>query len=405
LKTLHKYLTGQVLASMLLTVAVFTFIFLLMNVLKDLLPLVMAGHLGLWLVIKGVALLTPFCVVFALPMGFITATLLVMGRLSADQELTAARAGGISLISLTFPLLLISLFCCALSAWFNMDLGPRSRVMFKRMMNSEVRNQLLASAIPEGQYIRDFPDYVLYTRKNEGGLLRDLTVYQMKEKTNIAVIFTAKTARFDPVTQIVNMTNVSSIYLTPHNNSITSSANLMPLELNESGTNSPEMQRPKHSDMTFLQLRQELREINDFNFSGAGANVPVDVAALARLGLTMQTNATPQDIAATLNDARQRQAQNAEEVRVLMNNQVSFAFACFGFTLVGIPLGVRVHRRETNIGVVIAIGLVAVYYAFLMLGNSLSNYPELHPHLIVWIPLFLFQIIGAGLLWRANRGI
>src|SRR5579871_5680030 len=74
LKTLHKYLVGQVVASLLLTVAVFAFILLLMKVLKDLLPLVLGGHVGLWLAGKSIGLLLPFCMVFALPMGFITAT-------------------------------------------------------------------------------------------------------------------------------------------------------------------------------------------------------------------------------------------------------------------------------------------------------------------------------------------
>jgi len=137
--------------------------------------------------------------------------------------------------------------------------------------------------------------------------------------------------------------------------------------------------------MTFLELRHELHELEKVNLT-PGTNSP------ASLKQQMQI-------------MRLQQKDLLEPVRVEMHREISFSFACFGFTLVGIPLGIRMHRRETNIGIAIALVLVVVYYAFIMLGESLSARPEFCPHLILWIPNFIFQAIGAVLLWRANRGI
>ena len=403
MKTLHKYITSQVLASLLLTVAVFAFVVLLLNVLKDVLPLLLGGHAPLWLATKAVGLLLPFACVYALPMGFITATLLVFGRFSADQELTAMRASGVSLLTLITPVLVLSLLGCGLSAWFNLNLGPRARVAFVSL-RSDLLHELANAQIPEGQMIYDFPGYMFYVGKNRDGNLEDVNIYRLQNETNWDVLVHAAHGQLHTdraLNQLVvdltdarvlnpNARVISAIEKVPFNFSLNAVTN--------------RTTKPKISDMTFGQLQQELAELRESTLAPAKVNSPATNNS-QRLSFSVPANVSPAQVAALFRDAKRIRDEQIGRVRVAMHREIAFSFACFGFTLVGIPLGIRVHRRETNIGMLLALALVAVYYGFTMVGESLSARPEFYPHLILWLPNFIFQAVGAVLLWRANRGI
>ena len=388
---------------MLLTVAVFTFVTVLLNVLHDVLPLLFERRLPLWLAAKAVVLLVPFGCIYALPMGMITATLLVFGRFSADHELTAARAGGISLISLILPVLLLSVLCCVLSAWFNMDLGPRSRVEFVKMKYDLVGGAL-AGEVPDGQLIHDFPGVALYVGKNNNGDLQDVTVYHLVNETNVDITMTAAHARLvkDGNELRADMTQAQIVWLAQNNRTANFSTYSYPLITNLAAVRTF---KPKVDDMTFLQLQQALYDNAAMFFSATHTNKAGGIIGFPGMNMTLATNATPQDIDKFLKTAERSRVVGAELIRVQMHRQIAMSFACFGFTLVGIPLGIRVHRRETNIGVLMALILVGIYYVFVMLGSSLASYPELRPHLIFWIPNFIFLVVGVVLLRRANRGI
>ena len=388
-KTLHKYLVCQVLASLLLSVAVFTFVLLIGNVLQQILALLINGQVHSGIVFEAIGLLIPFVWVYALPMGLLTATLLVFGRFSADQELTAARASGISLLSLVTPVLLLSLLCCGVSAWINMDLGPRCRVAYKDIL-FRARSELANMRFPEGHFIRDIPGYIFYVEKNRDGNLQNVMVVMLQNETNSSTSIHAPRGRletdFRDKQLMLRLFEARSVTLNGTHTSIGSSPELV-LNFNLNAVTN-RVSKPSISDMTFWQLRDELNDLEQ------------------RLSLPPSAGATPSsESQAQLREAEKQRENLTEPVRVEMNRQIAFSFACFSFTLIGIPLGIRVHRRETNIGVAMALVLVLIYYSFIVLGESLSVRPEFAPHLIFWVPNFIFQAVGAVLLWRANRGI
>jgi lipopolysaccharide export system permease protein len=386
MKTLHLYLTRQVLATLLMTVLVFSFVLLLGNALREILALMLTGQATLTLIIEAFLLLIPFVLVFALPMGMLTATLLVFGRFSADQELTAARAGGISLLGLIAPILLVSVLLSGLTAWINLDLAPKARAAYKTLV-LRTGVQQAAAFLVEDRFIDEFGGFVLYVgRKQQGTNLQDVLIYELGDDGRMQRRLHAAQAQLisDPESfQIaLRLFNVSIYdfveFRTHHFGEWTFTPHIQPAAGSK--------RRVRYSEMPFAELRDRLREL--------------EALATERLP-TLPVDVIP-------SPAVQRQIDGIRDeltmpVRIQMHRQVAFSFACIAFTLIGIPLGIRAHRRETSAGVAIALVLVLIYYGFIILGQSLQDQPHLAPHLILWAPNFLFQAIGVVLLWRVNH--
>lgn len=365
MKTLHFYLTRQVLASLLLTVAVFTFVLLLGNVLKEILGLLINHQVSLVLVLEAIGLLIPYVLVFALPMGMLTASLLVFGRFSADNELTAVRASGVSLLSLITPVLVLSVLLSGVCAGVNLYWAPKCRVIYKHLLY-KLTVENVHAFVQERSFIRDFAPYVAYFEHVDGGNIKGIRLYEMdKSGTNLVHSIRARSGtleRDQPNHRLVltlydvNMIRVSD----------TGEQDRTPMFFTSYGPiliNIPEKaeREPSLSDLTFNELQARRRDL------------PAGISLMPIL--------------------------------VQIHSQVAFSFACIGFTLVGIPLGIRAHRRETSVGIAIALVLVILYYSFLFLGQALEEKDGLMPHLIVWVPNFLFQAVGIFLLRKANRGV
>lgn len=385
MKTLHFYIIGQVLKNLVMTIIVLTMLFLIGNALKEIIRLVTSHNVPFGTVAEAFAYLLPFVLVYTLPIAFLTATLLVFGRLSADQELTAMRASGISLVSIIYPVILMSLVFSFVCGWVNLDLGPKGRVAFKNLL-FKAGQQDLKGILPEGRFITDFPGNVLYVGEVGETTLKNVLFYQLKEGRKVLDVKSSVAEIIDDPSsdEFVIRFIKPTIFSRQGNDYIPVTAFNQPSINNSSPTNkfgkwypaiTPEMEiyipRPstetfrkiKLSEMTYQQLINEYRKLKSSGMSD----------------------------------------QDLLPVKMQLHEKASFSFASIGFTLLGIPLGIQAHRRDTSSGVAIALVLMLVYYGMLIGAKSLESQPALHPHLLLWVPNLLFQLIGVMLIVRKNR--
>jgi lipopolysaccharide export system permease protein len=388
MRTLHTYMLRQVLATLTMTVAVFTFVLLLINVLQEVFPRLVSQQVTFGVVVKAIGLLIPFVMVFALPMGMLTAALLILGRFSADHELTATRASGISLLALVSPLLLLSVALSCICALINMHVAPKCRVAYKALL-AEVGIRQAGLFLPEKTFVKISTNYIVYVGKADEGRLEDILIYDLDPQGRVGSYARAERGRMvveDPRPSLLEpQPTVIHLYLQDawHVDIQDGRHHAVPMKsVRFAYTNAPASQQEqptKITDMTFFQLRKELRRLED------------------RIGSAPGTQ--------HLMPLRKEATDLTLPIRVQIHRQAAFSFACIAFTLVGIPLGIRAHRRETTFGIALALILVTLYYSFIFVSQSLDTRPECFPYLLVWAPNFLFQAIGIVLLRRANRGI
>src|SRR3982751_2242062 len=97
MKLLDRYIARQVLVTALFAIGVLSLVLVLGNIFKQILDLLVNHDVPLEYIISFIGYIIPFSLTFTIPWGFLTAVLLVFGKMSAENELIALRANGVSI--------------------------------------------------------------------------------------------------------------------------------------------------------------------------------------------------------------------------------------------------------------------------------------------------------------------
>ena len=366
MRTLHRYLLRQVFAAFLMAVVIFTFVLLLNEVIKEILARLVTNAITPVQTLEAFALLLPYVLSYSFPMSILAAIMLVLGRFSADQELTAVRAGGISLLTLVSPVLTLSVVLSLVCGVFNLEIAPRSRLAYKTFL-VQVGFDRPAALLTEGVFMDYFTNHIIYIGQINGEKLQEVQIYQLNAAGQVESHFHAPTGNFE-IDEASSTNKILNLHLFQLRGAQLREDRWIPMMMAEAHPSmeikppSKNKRDPKISELTFRELREKLAEVD-------------------RRGL----DTTP--------------------ILVHLHRQIANSFACLSFALIGIPLSIRAHRRETSISIVFALLLSLIYYSFITVSQMLATRAEWAPHLIVWLPNFLFQITGAILLRKVNRGV
>ena len=365
----------------------------------------------------------PYILSFSMPISTLFAALLLFGRLSMDNEISAIKACGVSLWRLVAPLIILSILFSGVCGYINSTVAPEAKYANKQLLRSAGVEEPL-NLIEEGRFINDFPGLMIYVGRKNGNVVKDVVVYELEGKDSTRVKRSIRASHGTVDADNENFKLMVKLYdgrmeepdaVDPHDISKTTYTPFeyvqIPLDFEEmlkSGS-----VRRKRSHMTIALIMKLVRYANhvvellpeDLDlekqrnlgmvYSLEGKRSFKDKESRDLLAIEeskrMLLNLSPEDLL-------------IEQSRLLIeaNRRISTAIACFTFMLIGIPLGVKSHRKETSVGMVMSLAIVFVYYILIVIAKALAEYPEFHPNLILWLPMVGTQLLGFWLIRRSS---
>lgn len=375
---IHRHIFANVALTCGAAVGLFGFVLMLANVLKDLLGYVLKGQIDVTTFLRFVGLLVPFVVSYALPMGLLTGVLLVLGRMSSDREITALRAAGLSVAWISAPILFFSLIGVTLAAFINFQFMPTARLAYQRELAEAVRANPLSFIVPK-TFIRDFPGVVIYAGEKNGSQLKDFWLWELDAQNRVKRFARADSGRLDfdeADNKLVLTLQRAQAEMRdakdPENFAATAGAaswEEATFDLPLTKITGERTVQKKLKWYTFPQLVEEWRRLNR----------PIP------------------DM--TLEDRQKQQMR----VQITIHEKFSMAFSVLSFTLIAIPLGIKVSRKETSANLGLGLGLALAYYFATIIVGWFDNYPALRPDLLMWLPNVAFQSLGLWMFYKVDR--
>jgi lipopolysaccharide export LptBFGC system permease protein LptF len=409
MRIVDRYVGTQVLGTTAAAVGVLSVVLVVANAFKQLFELFLNQNTPPELILTFLGFILPFSMTFTVPWGFLTGVLLVFGRMSAEHEITAFRAMGLSVFRLCRPVFWIALCCVGLCVWISVEMVPKAQTRMKRAFFDLATTRPLAM-FPSDKVIDEFPGYKIYVSSVEGSTLRDALVFELKKDGSPASVAFAKrvSLRVDgfressaesssgggsgvaPQLRLV-MDEVRCLGREP----IRAAADGPPFSLD-----APEWRMREHP--VSISLEQLYRKSHH--------NRPLSSLTVWEIGerIAQRREAMREaEVSAGGTAAKGRSVRDLAadicELKWERNGRFSLALASLAFGIIAVPLAVTAQRKETAAGFLMSLAVAFTYFFLTLMVKWVSRKPEWHPEWLVLIPNTMFLILGAGLFRRMVR--
>lgn len=347
-KVLARYLISEILPPLCVGLVAFTLILLIARILK-LIELVMTRGVPVLQIAKLFGLILPTFLELTVPMAFLLAVLLGLGRLANDHEMLAMKASGISPMQILRPVIATAAIIGIITLVLTIFARPAANIALKRELYNIAKSRI-GTAIKEKVFNDDFPKILIYVEEMipPGNTAQGILIVDKRNSAKDDVI----------VGRIAVITTDEE-------------SNTLGLKLFDGSIYEKEKNRPGFSQTRFniYDFKLDLDEITGAIKKKEPAPKEISFRRLSRIIGEQRAKGSP-----------------AIPERMEYHQRLSFGFVPIVFGLLGVSLALlpRGSRANRSWGFMLCLFWLLIYYALLSLGKALGDKGILHPFLATW---------------------
>jgi lipopolysaccharide export system permease protein len=364
-KILNRYILKEIGIPFLLTLFVFTFVLLIGKILQIMEMMVNKG-IHFLDVAKLVLFIMPSFLAFTMPMSFLIAVLIGLGRLSGDNEITVMRASGMSLYQLSKPVAIAALIIAMMTALVGI-VAPHSNLATKGLL-FQIVQQKASIGIKEKIFNDDFQGLVLYADRiaANGDFMEGILISDSRLAS-------------EPTTIIARRG-----YLVSNPRTMTVTLRLLDGSIHAVDSN---FQKYKLTEFSSYDVNLDLKQ------AIAGGE-----GAFKKGSIDMTIGELLKNI-----EKRDRKPEDIRDMIIELHKKVSVPLSCLVFALLAVPFGIVSKRSGKSRGFTVGLLIVVVYYTLQLAGEALGETGKIHPVLAVWAPNMILGVAGLFFFFRSAR--
>ena len=361
IRILDKYIFKEVFKTFIFGICAFSAVFIGSGTLFRIAQYITEYGASVTSVIKIFVLSLPGVVIWTFPMSMLLASLLTIGRLSGNSEITAMKSCGISFYRIATPAIILGAFVSVFAVGFNEYVVPWSNEAYRNVLEYEIKGNLS----PQSQ------EHIIIKEIKQGKIEKLVYARQFVAESNTMEGIAMQSFEQGELKHVENAEYAEwkDNMWTMHNGMIYDVAD-------------GKSQHTMRFDTQVLPINESPRQI-------------------------VQSQKKPEEM--TMKELSEQigimksQYVNTSKLETELHQRMTIPMASLIFTLVGVPLGMQPNRNSSSMGFVMSIIIIFIYYSLMTMAGAIAQGGMVNPMLAVWLPNIVGLLAGGYLMRRMAK--